>query len=132
MRLETTLGAVSVRDRTVTLVLLLAAAVAWLSVAVVFTTISPIGNAGAQLLGALALGAAVGLTAWPLLWASGRRGDRDTTTSDLVTSGRRSGLIGLVISILVVLRVLDAVALPVLIFLVASAILVEVAFTLRR
>ena len=122
----------SVRDRTVTLALLLTGAVAWLLVAVVFTTLSPIGDAGAQLLGALLLGAAVGLTIWPLLWAAGRRGEHDTTATDMITSGRRSGLIGLVISILVVLRALDAVALPVLVFLVASAILVEVAFTLRR
>lgn len=132
MRLETTLGLVSVRDRTVTLVLLLTAAIAWLVVAIVLTTISPIGNAGAQLLGALALGGAAGSTAWPLLWAAGRRGHDDTSADDLITSGRRSGLIGLVVSILVVLRVLDAVAVPVLVFLVASAVLVEVAFTLRR
>ena len=36
------------------------------------------------------------------------------------------------VSILVVLRALDAVVLPVVMFLVIGAVLVEVAFTLRR
>jgi hypothetical protein len=37
-----------------------------------------------------------------------------------------------VVSVLVVLRALDAVALPVVLFLVIGAVLVEVAFTLRQ
>lgn len=127
MRPATTLRPVSARDRTVTLVLVGAATAAWLLVALVFTLISPEQNAGAQLLGALALGAAVTLTAWPLLWSSGR-----STPGAMVTAGRRSGLAGLVVTILVVLRAIDVVTLPVLVFLVVGAILVEVAFSLRR
>jgi hypothetical protein len=118
---------VSARDRTVTLVLVLAAVVGWLLVAVVFTTVSPVGDAGAQALGALVLGTAVGLTAWPLLWSASR-----SDPGGLVTSGRRSGLIGLVVVILVVLRAIDVVALPVVLFIVVGAVLVEIGFTLRR
>ena len=77
MSRRATLRPVSARDRTVTLVLVLAAIVGWLLVAVVFTTVSPVGDAGAQALGALVLGAAVGLTAWPLL--SARRLADDAT-----------------------------------------------------
>ena len=117
----------SARDRTVTLVLVIAALVAWLVVAIMFATISPEGDAGVQFLGALALGVASGLTVWPLFWSASRN-----NPGGIVTSGRRSALAGLVVTILVVLRAIDAVALPVVIFLVVGAILVEVGFTLRR
>ena len=97
-------------------------------VAVIFMTVSPVGDAGAQLLGAVGLGAAVGLTALAaaLVRAPGRARAR------LTTAGRRGGLAGLVTSILVVLRALDVVSLPVVLFLVIGAVLVEVAFSLRR
>lgn len=122
-----TLRAVSPRDRSITLVLMAAAAMAWIVVALVLTTVSPAGDAGAQLLGALVLGTAVWLTLWPLLWSTTRG-----SPGGLAASGRRSGLAGLVVSILVVLRALDVVVLPVVLFLVIGAVLVEVAFTLRR
>jgi hypothetical protein len=118
---------VSAQDRTVTIILVSAAIAAWLMVASVFTQISPVGDAGAQLLGALALGAAVGLTLWPLLWSASR-----STPGSLLTSGRRSALAGLVVSSLVVLRAIDVVTLPVLLFLVVGAVLVEVAFAVHR
>ncbi len=122
-----TLRPVSARDRTVTLILVSAAIAAWFVVAILFTMVSPVGNAGAQLLGALALGAAVGLTLWPLLWSASR-----SHPGAITASGRRSGLAGLLITILVVLRAIDVVTVPVLLFLVIGAVLVEVAFTLRR
>lgn len=127
MNHRSTLRPVSARDRSITLILVAAALAAWAVVAVVLATISPVGDAGAQLLGALSLGAAVALTLWPLLWSATR-----TTPGALATSGRRAGLVGLVVSILVVLRALDAVVLPVVLFLFIGAVLVELAFTLRR
>ncbi len=117
----------SARDRTVTLILVGAAIAAWFVVAIVFTMISPEDDAGAQLLGALALGSAVGLTLWPLLWSASRQ-----VPGGITTSARRSALAGLVVSVLVVLRAIDVVALPLLIFIVVAAVLVEVAFMLRR
>jgi membrane protease YdiL (CAAX protease family) len=118
---------VSARDRTVTIILVGAAVAAWLLVALVFTTVSPERDAGAQLLGALTLGAAVALTVWPLLWSASR-----SAPGAMITSGRRSGLAGLVVVILIVLRAIDVVTLPVLLFLIVGAVLVEVAFSLRR
>jgi hypothetical protein len=118
---------VSARDRGLTLALVVAALLAWIVVAVVLTTLAPTEDAGVQLLGALSLGTAVALTVWPVLWAA-RRG----APGSLVTAGRRSGLAGLVVAILVVLRTLDVVALPVVIFLIIGAILVEIAFSLRH
>ncbi len=122
-----TLRPVSARERTVTLILVSAAIVAWFVVAIVFTMVSPERDAGAQLFGALALGAAVGLTIWPLLWSGSR-----SSPGALLTSARRSGLVGLLVSILVVLRAIDVVTLPVLLFLIVGGVLVEVAFSVRR
>lgn len=120
-------GAVSAGDRRLTLALVVAALLAWLVVAVILVTLSPVGNALIQLLGAISLGTAVALTLWPLFWSA-----RRSVPGSFVTAGRRSGLAGLVIAILVVLRSLDVVALPLVLFLVIGAILIEVAFSLRR
>ena len=103
------------------------ALVAWFCVVIIFLTLSPTDDAGVQLLGAITLGAAVALTAWPLLWSM-----RRSAPGSLISAGRRAGLVGLVVSILVVLRVLDAVSLPVVLFLVIGAVLVELALSLRR
>ena len=124
---EARLRPVSARDRSITLILGAVALIAWAVVAVVVTTKSPVGDAGIQLMGAVALGSAVGFTLWPLLWSASRG-----TQGALMTAGRRSGLAGLVVSILVVLRALDAVVPPVVLFLVVGAVLVEAAFSLRR
>jgi hypothetical protein len=118
---------VSARDRTITLALGGAALIAWAFVVTILMTVSPVGDAGVQLLGAVALGSAVGLTLWPLLWSPSR-----ATPGSLATAGRRSGLAGLVTSILVVLRAIDVVTVPVVLFLVIGAVLVEAAFSLRR
>ncbi len=107
--------------------MVIAAVSAWLVVAAVFTMLSPVGSASAQLLGAIGLGSAVGLTLWPLLW-SGSRG----AAASLASSARRAGLAGLVITILIILRAIDVVELPVVLFLVIGAVLVEIAFSLRR
>jgi hypothetical protein len=122
-----TLRRVSAKERTITTVMVIAAIAAWLVVAGVFTFVSPVGSASTQLFGAIALGAAIGLTLWPLLWAASR-----SNPSGLVASGRRSGLAGLVVTSLVVLRAIDVVTAPVALFLVIGAVLVEVAFSLRH
>jgi hypothetical protein len=122
-----TLRRVSATERTITTVLVAAAIGAWLVVAAVFTLVSPVGSASVQLFGAIVLGAAVGLTLWPLLWSPIR-----SNPGALLTAARRSALAGLVVTILVVLRAIDVVALPVVVFLIVGAVLVEVAFSLRR
>ncbi len=127
MTRRATLRRVSATERTITTFLVIAAVIAWFVVAAIFTLVSPVGSASVQLFGAIALGAAVGLTLWPLLWSATRGRD-----GAIVSSGRRSTLAGLVVTITVVLRAIDVAVLPVVVFLVIGAILVEVAFTLRR
>ena len=122
-----TLRPVSARERTVTVILVAAAIAAWLVVAFVLAFISPVADAGAQLFGATAFGAAAGLTVWPLLW-SATRGH----PGSLGTSGRRAFLVGATISILVVLRAIDVVSPVVILFVVASAAVIELAVSLRR
>jgi hypothetical protein len=118
---------VTASERTITTVMVIAAISAWLVVAAVFSLLSPVGSASAQLLGAVGLGSAVALTLWPLMWSGTRAAD-----GSLTTSARRAGLAGLVVTILVILRANDVVELPVVVFLVVGAVLVEIAFSLRR
>jgi len=100
---------------------------AWVVAVVVLTFVSPEGNAGAQLFGAVAFGAATALTLWPLLWFATRH-----QAGGLVVSGRRSALVGLVVSILVIMRAIDVVNTIVMVAIIAAAVVVELAFTLRR
>lgn len=122
-----TLRRVSATERSITTIMVVAAIIAWLVVAAVFSLVSPVGSASAQLVGAISLGIAAALTLWPLLWSANR-----TAGGSLVTSARRSGLVGLVITIFVILRAIDVIQLPVVIFLVVGAVLVEAAVSLRR
>jgi hypothetical protein len=122
-----TLRWVSATERSITTIMIVAAIIAWLVVAAVFSLVSPVGSASAQLVGAISLGIAVGLTLWPLLWSVNR-----TAAGSLTTSARRSGLVGLVITIFIILRAIDVIQLPVVIFLVVGAVLVEAAVSLRR
>jgi hypothetical protein len=123
---------VSVLQRSVASLVFLAAVGAWIAVAFLFANVSPAGNATAQLLGALLLGSAAGLTAWPLLWRLGASTTSGTAGGDWLRAGRRAGLVGLSLSMLVLLRVLGAFSLPLALFIIVLALLVEAAFTLRR
>ena len=127
MSSRATLRPVSARDRTITMLLVAAAIAAWFVVAFVLAFVSPEGDAGAQLFGAIAFGAAVAFTLWPLFWSASR-----SNPDGLVTSGRRSVLAGLVVTLLVVLRAIDAVDTVVVIFVIAGAVVVEVGVMLRR
>jgi hypothetical protein len=105
---------------------------AWLAVALLFTTVSPVGNATAQLAGALLLGAAVGLTTLPVLARLGSRPASGTPVGDLSRAARRASLVAFSVTVLVLLRALDAFSLPLAVFVIVLAVLVEAAFTLRR
>jgi hypothetical protein len=123
---------VSASDRTTSLGLFAGAAVAWLGVAWALTSLSPVGSPAAQIIGAMLLGGAVALTACPILWRAAAWRHTESAGGSWSAAGRRAGLIGLVVSVLVLLRAIDALALPVLVFLVVTAVLVEAAFTIRR
>jgi hypothetical protein len=122
-----TLRRVSASERAITSALVIAAIAAWFAVAFVLAFVSPEGNAAGQLLGAAVFGAAVGLTAWPLLWSM-RRGQPGT----LAKSGRRSFLAGGAVSLLVILRAIDVVSPVVIVAVIAGAVVIELAVSLRR
>ena len=122
-----TLRPVSARERTITIFLVAAAIAAWFVVAFVLSFVSPEGDAGAQLFGALAFGVAAALTLWPLLWSATR-----SNRGSLAVSGRRAFLVGTVVSILVVLRAIDVVSSIVIVFVIVCAVVIELAFSLRR
>ena len=103
--------------------------VGWFGVVVVLTSIHPEDDPLARSVVALLIGGAVALTACPMLWALRR--DPGTRDGAWAAAGRRASLIGLVIGVLVLLRTIDALALPVLIFLLGTAVVVELAFVVR-
>jgi hypothetical protein len=123
---------VSTRDRMIGLLLVAGALAAWLGVAWLVTNVSPVDEAELQLLGAAAIGLAVALTACPILWLLAARRDRDGTRRPLAAAARRAGLIGLVVVVLIDLRLLGILELPLVAFVVAMAVVIELAFSVRR
>ena len=121
------------RDRIANLGLLAAAGVAWILVALVVTTRDPYQEPMAGYLGALLIGLAIGLTAAPLAWlvVFGRH-RRIAYQGDWVRAGRRGAWIGLFITILVILRLVDAFQLPILLFLAAIFVVAEVTLSAER
>jgi hypothetical protein len=120
-------------DRLANLGLFAAALAAWALVAVILVTFDPRSDATVLLAGALTLGAAVAGTLAPVLWlvGFGLQG-RIAYRGDWWRAGRRAALVGLIITIFVVLRGEHALNLPLALFVVAMAVLVEVTLTLRR
>lgn len=121
------------RDRIANLGLLAAAGVAWILVALVVTTRDPYQEPMAGYLGALLIGLAIGLTAAPLAWlvVFGRH-RRIAYQGDWVRAGRRGAWIGLFVTVLVVLRLVDAFQLPILLFLAAIFVVAEVTLSAER
>ena len=120
-------------DRLINLCLFVLAAVAWVGVAYVFTTLDPRGDSAVLLAGALLLGAGLSLTLAPMLWlANFVRLGQIAYRGDWLRSIRRAGLAGLVVVLFVVLRAQDALSQPLAIFIVAMAVLVELTLSLRH
>ncbi|MFN8621602.1 MAG: hypothetical protein U0869_12745 [Chloroflexota bacterium] len=138
----------SSRDRTTGLLLLGLALLAWIAVAWLLVSRSPVGQPLVQLAGAVAIGTAVGISLWPAFWLvdavrAGRPGEGDDPDGvavrraprprgDWSTAGRRALVAGLTVGVLVMLRGQGVLGLPLAIFVVTLAVLVEVAFTVRR
>jgi len=121
------------RDRATGLVLLLAAVAAWAAVAWLVLNLSPVGQPMIQLAGAVTIGAAIGITAWPLFWlASYARQRTIAYRGDWSRAGRRALIAGLTASVLVMLRGQSTLSVPLAAFVITLAILVELAFSLRR
>ena len=119
-------------DRVANLVLFAFAATAWAALAFLFVNHYPTEGATALLAGALLLGAAIGLTLAPLLWlASFVRANRIAYRGDWWRAGRRAGLAGLVATLFVLMRGQGAFSVPLALFIVAMAVLIELTLSLR-
>ena len=121
------------RDRIVNLALLAAAGLAWILVALVVTTRDPYQDPMAGYLGALLIGLAAGLTAIPLAWlvVFGRH-RRIAYQGAWIRATRRGAWIGLFVSVIVVLRLVDAFQLPIILFLAAIFVVAEVTLSAER
>jgi len=121
------------RDRIVNLALLAAAGLAWILVALLVTTRDPYQDPMAGYLGALLIGLAAGLTAIPLAWlvVFGRH-RRIAYQGAWIRAARRGAWIGLFVSVVVVLRLLDAFQLPIILFLAAIFVVAELTLSAER
>lgn len=120
-------------DRLANVGLMAIALAAWAAVALILVTSDPRTDAAVLLAGALALGGAVVVTLAPLLWLVGfALQGRIAYRGDWWRAARRAALVGLVVAIFVVLRGEQALNLPLALFVVAMAVLVELTLSLRR
>lgn len=120
-------------DRLANLTLFIAAVAAWAGLAYVTVSLDPTGNAGVLLAGALLLGGAISATLAPLFWLGVFvRNRRIAYRADWWRAARRAVLVGLVVIIFVLLRGQQALSLPLAVFVVAMAVLVELTLSLRR
>lgn len=122
-------------DRAANLLLLLLAAAAWFAVGAVLVTLDPTADTGVLLAGALTLGGAVALTLAPLLWLAGfvLRGPRAIAyRGDWWRAARRALLVGLIVTLLVVLRGQGLLTVPLALFVIAMAAVIELTLWLRR
>ena len=121
------------RDRITNLGLLAAAVVAWVLVALLVTSRDPYADPLAGYLGALLIGLAIGLTATPLAWlVVFARHRRIAYQGDWLRAARRGAWLGLFVTVLIVLRLVDAFQLPIVLFLAAIFVVAEITLSAER
>lgn len=121
------------RDRLMNLGFFGAAFVVWVLVGLVVTTQDPIKEPGAGFLGAVLMGLAVGLTTIPLFWlAVFARHRRIAFNGDWTRAIRRGAWVGLVITVLVVLRLQGVLELPIALFMIALIVVAEATLSAER
>jgi hypothetical protein len=118
------------RNRRTALTLLGLALIAWLVVLSIGSTIDPRANANAGFLGSLALGAATGLSATPLLWLiSFARHRRIAYRGDWLRAARRGAWVGILVAVFVVMRINGDFQPQIGLFFIALALVAEVTLT---
>ena len=121
------------RDRLLSVGLLALAAACWTLSGLLLVTRSPEGDTGIQMLGAVLLGVASGVTSMPLLWlAVFARHRRIAYRGDWTRAGRRGAWIGLLVALLVALRTQQALSAPIAIFVAVMVLFVEVSLSVER
>jgi len=121
------------RDRLASLGLFGAAAVVWLLVGLVVTTRDPVAEPAAGYLGAALMGLAVGLTLVPVFWLIVfARHKRIAYRGDWSRAARRGAWVGLIVTVLVVLRLQGLLELPIALFVIALALIAETTLSAER
>jgi hypothetical protein len=121
------------RDRLTNFGFFAAAAVAWLLVALVFTTRDPRIDVGAGYVGALLIGLAFGLTMVPVFWLTvfGRH-RRIAYRGDWLRAIRRGAWVAIVVAVFVVLRLLGAFQPEIALFILALVTVAEATLSVER
>jgi hypothetical protein len=121
------------RDRLANLGVLAAAVAAWTVVALLVLNRDPREDPVAGVLGAVAMGTAVGLTATPLFWlAVFARHGRIAYRGDWLRAGRRGLWVGLVVGLIVELRVLGVFSIPIALFIIVLVLFAELTLSIER
>lgn len=121
------------KDRRWNLALFGAALAAWVVVGIIVLTRDPIAEPMAGYLGAVAIGAAVGITTMPLFWlAAFARGRRIAYRGSWTRALRRGGWVALVAGILVVLRLQGLFQPQLVLFIVAMVLVAESTLSMER
>lgn len=121
------------RDRNASVLLLGTAAIAWLALGLFFAARSPVGDTSVQATGALGLGTAVAITTLPLFWLASFARRRGVSHAGSWTRAiRRAILVGGVVTILVLLRILGVFSLPIALFVMAMALVIELMLSSGR
>lgn len=121
------------RDRRINLLLFVAAGAAWLVVGVIVFTFDPVVTPSAGYGGAVAMGAAMGLSTMPLFWlVPFARQRRIAFRGSWVRAIRRGAWTGLIVTIFVVLRVGALLELPVALFIGAMVVVAEITLSAER
>jgi hypothetical protein len=107
--------------------------VVWALVALVLTTRDPIAEPTAGVLGAVLIGLAVALTVMPILWLVTYARQRGITyLGDWTRAVRRGAWVGGIVAVFIVLRLQDALVLPIALFIVALAVVAEATLSADR
>ena len=121
------------RDRLANLGTLVAALLAWAVVALLVLNWDPRVDPAAGVLGAVAMGTALGLSATPLFWlAVFARHGRIAYRGDWLRAGRRGLWVGLVVGLFVELRVLGVFSVPIGLFVVVLVLFAELTLSIER
>jgi hypothetical protein len=121
------------RDRLTNLGFLAAAVVLWLLVWLVLDTRDPLADPGAGFVGAGLIGLAIGLTLAPIFWlAVFARHRRIAYQGDWTRAIRRAAWVGVIATVLVVLRLQGVLEWPIALFMIVLAVVAESTLSAER
>ena len=120
------------RDRYASLALFALAALSWVAAGYVLTTFYPEDSPATFIAGAFLLGTALALTLAPVLWMASFIWSRHIAyRGSWWRAARRAAIVGFVVAMFVLMRGQDAFSVPLALFVVAMALLVELTISRR-